>query len=194
MGIIPASDKALELAAIRFGSLAEQTPDSLNPRRMAEQRRLLWGVMHRLHADDQQVITRLAAGHSHEEIARALGISRVAITERIPLVFARVRWWIERPFVMEDDDLEAHLAKCPFVARPQRVVRRIVSYLGGKSLREIAAHDGCQLSPVARSINRGIAEVTVRTAPSCATCRGIVRAERHRRLYRPPTFRPESAR
>lgn len=183
MGVIPTSHKTLELAATLYGSLAEQTPDAPDPRRMAEQRRLLWGVMHRLPDDDRHIITRLAAGHSHDDIAKFLQVSRNTLTERIPLVLARVRWWIERPFLPDDDELREHLAGCPRVTR----TRRIVGYLAGVSLREIAAREGCQHNAVYRSILRGVENVRTRTAENCETCRAVVLAEKHRRAYRPPT-------
>lgn len=206
--MIPLDPSVLALLAAEFGTLAgppdeaeyrrwdecetweeadarHEAADAESRRRRGDMRRRLWSVMHRLPADEAMILQGIASGQSHAHIAEQLGCCRSAITERLPTIINRVRFWVGLPALPEHDELLEHLGECcPRLGRRQP--GRIVAYVEGTSLREIARdHGGRDHAVIRRSIKRGMEQVRA-ASRGCKTCKAIVTVYEARAGYRPP--------
>ncbi len=196
-------ERTLELLASQFGILgkgpdygtprteaevlaADADAEAVDERRAAtlrEQRRRLWGVIHRLPTDEQIIIQGISAGQTHEQIAEQLGITRVTVTERLPTIINRIRFWLGLADLPDDEELQAHLIGCGL---SEKVSRRVSAYLAGESLRDIAKAEERHHVVVMRSIDRGMERVRGR-GKKCGVSKAVAKAYDQRRNYRPPT-------
>lgn len=160
--------------------------DADRKKRLSEMRRRLWAVMHRLPDDEKVIIQGIASGQSHAQIADVLGCCRSAISERLPTIINRVRFWVGLPALPEHDELLVHLVECcPGLGRRQ--TPRIAAYVGGTSLREIARENGGRdHAVIRRSIKRGMDQVRTAGGRGCKTCKAVVEVYEARCDYRPP--------
>lgn len=205
-------DSTLELLAAEHGTLGEPPPQAFGPQTAAEriaareaedeaaeeaerartaaraqQRRQVWGVLHKLAPDDQRIVQMVQAGMTHQQIADEAGVTRATITGRLRHIIERIRFWLGMPAALpEAEELHAHLVGCAGLRGAP--AERLQRYLDGASMRDVAEAEGVVHTSVVRSIQRSTAAIAAHAERACCrTCRAVVVGAERRRNYRPST-------
>ncbi|MCB9553485.1 MAG: hypothetical protein H6705_16710 [Myxococcales bacterium] len=138
-------------------------------------------VLARLSDKEQRIVAMLRAGCTHQAIANELGLGRVTVTGLIGSIASRIGFWLSMPTLPDAPALERHLVDH---GATMLGARRLARFLGGASLRVIAAEEGVGHPVVSRTMARAV-RVCVARAARCSTCRAVAEAAERRRTYRP---------